>query len=561
MRLGPSRPFRAYDLHFLGCPDAGTATFATETGIATAKDTVIETVIEIVTPTMIVTAVAVQDLQVEVVALDVTTKVIPTLPAETIGSESAKIGTETGVAVTGSGTEIAETVTVAKLVGTMTVHRVATVISWTRTDIEVVGIVMDWEEEQEEVRQQQEEEQEEEEACKEERKWDIKPPGYEHVSAESAKMSGMFALPGGPQRPAPVDPSRLQALNQPSGQASNNALKPSSARQSKRLFVYNFPASATNDSIQEYFNLELNGLNVVSGIDTCLSAQLSKDGSFALLEFKAPEDATMALALDGTSMEDNGMAPSNGAANGDHLGLAIKRPKDYIMPAVADDVDMEDGAVSGSVPDTQNKLCISQIPDYLTEDQVQELLAAFGELKSFVLARYTSTEQSKGVAFCEYKDPSSTVVALDGLNGMELGGQFLKVTRASLGIQQASGVEMGVNAMSMLAGTTSADSTSDSRVLQLLNITTAEELMKDGEYDGVMDDIEEEASKYGKVLDIKIPRPVGGREVPGVGKVFIKFEDSAAAQKALRAMAGRNFSNRTVVATYFGEEYFDINAW
>ena len=157
-------------------------------------------------------------------------------------------------------------------------------------------------------------------------------------------------------------------------------------------------------------------------------------------------------------------------------------------------------------------------------------------------------------------DPSSTEVALEGLNGMELGEQLLKVARASIGIQQASGLEMGVNAMSMLAGTTS-DSPDQGRVLQLLNMTTAEELMKDGEYEGVLEDVEEEALKYGKVLDIKIPRPVGGREVNGVGKVFIKFADSASAQKALRALAGRNFSNRTVVATFFGEEYFDINAW
>ena len=143
---------------------------------------------------------------------------------------------------------------------------------------------------------------------------------------------------------------------------------------------------------------------------------------------------------------------------------------------------------------------------------------------------------------------------------MELGDQLLKVTRASIGIQQASGLEMGVNAMSMLAGTTS-DSPDQGRVLQLLNMTTAEELMKEGEYEGVLEDVMDEALKYGKVLELKIPRPVGGREVNGVGKVFIKFEDAASAQKALRALAGRNFASRTVVATFFGEEYFDINAW
>ena len=66
---------------------------------------------------------------------------------------------------------------------------------------------------------------------------------------------------------------------------------------------------------------------------------------------------------------------------------------------------------------------------------------------------------------------------------MELGDKHLKVQRASIGVTQASGLEMGVNAMSMLAGTTSAD-LEEGRVLQLLNMVTAEELIDNQEYEG-----------------------------------------------------------------------------
>lgn len=67
---------------------------------------------------------------------------------------------------------------------------------------------------------------------------------------------------------------------------------------------------------------------------------------------------------------------------------------------------------------------------------------------------------------------------------MELGDDHLKVQRASIGVQQASGLEMGVNAMSMLAGTTSTD-LEQGRVLQLLNMVTPEELMDPDEYEGM----------------------------------------------------------------------------
>lgn len=66
---------------------------------------------------------------------------------------------------------------------------------------------------------------------------------------------------------------------------------------------------------------------------------------------------------------------------------------------------------------------------------------------------------------------------------MELGDKKLKVTRASIGATQAAGLDMGVNAMSMFAKTTSQD-LETGRVLQLLNMVTAEELMDSEDYEG-----------------------------------------------------------------------------
>jgi len=313
--------------------------------------------------------------------------------------------------------------------------------------------------------------------------WDIKPPGYENVTAEQAKLSGMFPLPGAP-RQQPMDPSRLQAfMNQPGNQANKSALKPSSARQSKRLFVYSLPASATEDGLVDFFNLQLNGLNVTKGHDPCISAQLSQDLSYALLEFKTSEDATNAMALDGIHMESPEMDTSNGESNGAIGVLEIKRPKDYIVPAVTDETENESGVLSNIVPDTQYKISITNIPAYLGEEQVRELLVAFGELKNFILVKDTSSGESRGIAFCEYADaPAVTDIAVDSMNEMELGDSKLVVKRASIGIQQVGG-EMSVNAMSMMAGTTGAHR-EKGRVLCLMNMITHEELMDSEEADG-----------------------------------------------------------------------------
>lgn len=78
----------------------------------------------------------------------------------------------------------------------------------------------------------------------------------------------------------------------------------------------------------------------------------------------------------------------------------------------------------------------------------------------------------------------------------------------------------------------------------------------------ILEDVKEECTKYGSVLDIKMPRPSHGtRNTNGIGKIYIKYGDTASAQKALTALAGRKFADRTVVATFFSEEFFDLNAW
>ncbi|KAJ5763095.1 hypothetical protein N7533_001776 [Penicillium manginii] len=360
----------------------------------------------------------------------------------------------------------------------------------------------------------------------------------------------MFPLPGAP-RQQPMDPSRLQAfMNQPAGESTEStALKPSNSRQSKRLFVYNIPQNSTGDSVVSFFNLQLNGLNVIHSVDPCISAQVADDKSFALLEFKSPNDATVALAFDGLTMADGG-----------DKGLEVRRPKDYIVPGGAEQ-EYQEGVLLNEVPDSPNKICVSNIPPFIPEEAVTMLLKSFGELKSFILVKDAATEESRGIAFCEYVEATSTPIAVEGLNGMELGDRHLKVSYASIGTTQAVGLDMGVNAMSMFAKTTSQDMETG-RVLQLLNMVTVDELLDNDDYEEILEDVGEECSKYGKVLSLKVPRPSGGsRQTAGVGKIYVKFDTEQSATSALKALAGRKFSDRTVVVSYFGEENFDVDAW
>ena len=112
--------------------------------------------------------------------------------------------------------------------------------------------------------------------------------------------------------------------------------------------------------------------------------------------------------------------------------------------------------------------------------------------------------------------------------------------------------------------------TSDARILLMLNMVTPEDLVDDQEYGDIYEDFKEECSRYGAVEDLRIPRPVkkdktkftAGEtgfqsaldaqrtdEAAGVGRVYVKFIDALDAQAALKALAGRSFAGRSIIAT------------
>ncbi|KAF3911669.1 hypothetical protein AA313_de0202842 [Arthrobotrys entomopaga] len=383
--------------------------------------------------------------------------------------------------------------------------------------------------------------------------WDIKPPGYESVTAEQAKLSGMFPLPGAPRQTA-LDPSRMAAfVNHPPKEGAApqpTALKPSNSRQAKRLLCQNLPPMCTEESIYTFFSGFLKSLNAVdSTSEPLITVYLNPTGTMAMLEFRNTAYATLCLAFDGIEFDDT------------EVKVQLSRPKDYIIPQYSESNDTPPGEISPNVPDSIHKICVSNIPTHLQDQQVIELLQTFGQLKAFFLVKDREIDESKGVAFCEYLDPNVAEIAIEGLNGLDINEQLLSVKRASIGVKQSAGAEAGIPAMTVIAATTSAEM-EGGRVLQLLNMVTADELLDNEEYEEILEDVTDECNKFGDIIDIKIPRPSGNtRAAAGVGKIYVRFEVHEAAERALKALAGRKFADRTVIVSYFSEENYDVGAW
>jgi len=412
------------------------------------------------------------------------------------------------------------------------------------------------------------------------------PPGM-NVSVAGAP-SGFSGPPPGY---ANAHPGNLGLNPVPNQQATRHA---------RRVYVGNLPATVTEPKLSAFFN---NAMHAIGGTVAALSGQgepvlnvyINYEKKFAFVEFRTVEETSNCMALDGVVLEG--------------VAMRVRRPNDYNVMAASslgpsqpkeglnlEAIGLNPGSITGGVgsgaamaslteEDLAHRLFIGGLPYFLTEAMVKELVEAFGPTKQFQLVVDRETGNSKGYGFFVYQDHSVTDVACQGLHGMKMGEKSLTVQRAMQGgagapkpVQPASGGGSGVAALpgadevaAHLAGVAPAPSGASvppppsehpaSRVISLTEMLDVEELRDDVEYGEIMEDMREECGKFGRIESIVIPRPDDASAAPGLGKVFVRYEDEAGAAAARNALHGRKFGGNVVKADFIDEAVFASRAF
>ncbi|XP_001360392.3 splicing factor U2AF 50 kDa subunit [Drosophila pseudoobscura] len=410
--------------------------------------------------------------------------------------------------------------------------------------------------------------------------WDVPPEGYAHVTPmqyKAMQASGQIT-------------ARIQSDTQPTADTAAIAMV---TRQARRLYVGNIPFGVTEDDIMAFFNQQFLLLGDNCGGQLCLdgkavlSCQANLDKNFAFIEFRSMQEATQATTFDGISFRgqvlkirrphDYHPVGSVGAAAGagsipDAVGGCASSAAAKSRLSSAETGSLGSQAISNLVPDSPHKIYIGGLPTCLNETQIKELLLSFGQLRGFNLVKDPSTTLSKGYAFFEYVDPLLTEQVIANLNGMQLGDRRLIVQRSIPSGRYAGNQQIPIQVPGLVATSltgSTAGLNNATQVLCLLNMVLPEELLDNEEYEDIRADIEQECSKYGEVLSLKIPRPqVSGGEgegegggdsatrPKGCGKVYVHFGSIEDSEKALGALSGRKFSGRIVIGSFFDRDKY-----
>jgi splicing factor U2AF subunit len=95
------------------------------------------------------------------------------------------------------------------------------------------------------------------------------------------------------------------------------------------------------------------------------------------------------------------------------------------------------------------------------------------------------------------------------------------------------------------------------RIVELRNMVTRQDLADDGDYADIVEDTQQECSQFGQLVRVVIPR--GGAAGAGPGgdpRVYLEYSTPGDAASAVRALQGRTFDGRQVQASYYDEDKF-----
>lgn len=409
-------------------------------------------------------------------------------------------------------------------------------------------------------------------------KWGIKPKGFENVTSQRAKLSGLFPLPGYPR---PIDFTKLEGIVKNGSLGGNDILietsriDPNDSKLSRTIIV----TGVDFDNV-DYIKMADEINKKLTSIDSSLLKTdqnverklKTKDNKSMIIELVNNFAATICVCMSGETI----------VVDGQELAVVMSRPSDYISQGY---ITPED-ETKDIVPDNAYKVAYHVGTEY-ESDQIEETLGSIHKIKQFQLLQNRLTKESIGIAFVNFElenyEPKEAIIKVQEIltKSLENSDIFKDGSFACLAVNETSiqcspcttsslqkfvkNLDISTT-VSEVGSSVIKDVVRDNktlRVIQIINAVTSKDLIDDQNYGFIVDDITNEVKSFGEVLTVKIPRPANDFtpglnqfSQPGIGKVFIEFTNEKSALDAIMGLSGRLYNDRTVLCSYYDANDF-----
>lgn len=337
---------------------------------------------------------------------------------------------------------------------------------------------------------------------------------------------------------------------------------PSDMKLSRELFVGNTPPGTSEVLLLHFLSAAMRRVGLCQPNESPIT-EARVNSKFAFIELTSSDLANRALQLNGI--------PFLGSY------LKVSRPSKYVGPKYVPGIkttwqeltnqELLGGGNIMALDSEQEKLSrelfVGNTTPEMTETMIREFLGnamvqvGLNEQPGNPIV---TCRMSGKFAFVELRSAQEAKNALN-LNNIPFLGAVLRVGRPSkwngppdphgnwedvLAKFMAGELPVNHQPAAMAAATTT------SRVVQLLNMLSEQDLANDEEYQDIYEDIQSECSQFGTLTSLIIPK--AGQV--GATKIFLEYQTIEDAQRAIASLEGRTFDGRIVEATFFDESRF-----
>lgn len=349
-----------------------------------------------------------------------------------------------------------------------------------------------------------------------------------------------------------------------------NAQQAAQEKINRELFIGNTPPGTSEMLLLQFLNGAMRRVNLCGPHETpILNCRVNT--KFAFIELLNAEMANRALNLNGI--------PFLGAV------LKVSRPSKYAGPPIPTKTWQEltgQALPSGAIVDAEQEkinreLFVGNTTPEMTERMLAEFLGNAMEQVGLNIMPgnpITACRVSGKFAFIELRTPQEAANALN-LNNIPFMGAQLRVGRPSkwngppdnhgnwediLAKYMSGELQIGNTAPGQVTaavaspgpGAASSFTQAPSRVVELQNMLSEDDLKNPDEYNDILEDTREECAQFGQLISVHIPR--AGE--PGATKIFLEYASNEDAGNAILGLAGRTFDGRKVLATFVDEAKF-----
>ncbi|KAI8802868.1 hypothetical protein BJ742DRAFT_858067 [Cladochytrium replicatum] len=179
-----------------------------------------------------------------------------------------------------------------------------------------------------------------------------------------------------------------------------------------RIYVGSINFELTDNDIRQVFS----EFGSVKAVSMTMDATTGKHKGYCFVEYDFPEAAQMALET----------------MNGFELGgrqLKVGRPNNYSI-----------SILQTLPPAPPNRIYVSNIHEVVSEDNVEEIFKAFGDIKKCSLLPDPLTRKHQGCGYIEFTDETAATTAVEAMNQFPLGGIRLHVRKVVVGGKMPEGM-------------------------------------------------------------------------------------------------------------------------